>query len=159
MSIYSSDSEVISNGLIRLHIIMATYFTCGLMEIFVGGLRGLGSSFIPMLVSIFGVCGIRIVWILHGFLPIFHTLQTLYISYPISWCVTAAIQLACYIMYKKRVLKNTKQPRDIISRDCFCLTYKHLRPVVSAFNVTDADFLYMTNLKYWLCVRQSSSRH
>ncbi len=109
MSIYSSDSEVISNGLIRLHIIMATYFTCGLMEIFVGGLRGLGSSFIPMLVSIFGVCGIRIVWIYTVFAH-FHTLQTLYISYPISWCVTAAIQLACYIMYKKRILKNINSP-------------------------------------------------
>ena len=109
MSIYSSDSEVISNGLIRLHIIMATYFTCGLMEIFVGGLRGLGRSFIPMLVSIFGVCGIRIVWIYTVFAH-FHTLQTLYISYPISWCVTAVIQLACYIMYKKRVLKNTNSP-------------------------------------------------
>ena len=75
------------------------------MEVAVGGLRGMGSSLISMIISILGVCGIRIVWIYTIFqLPQFHTPQNLYLSYPISWVVTFAIQMLAFVLvYKKRV--------------------------------------------------------
>ncbi len=97
------DAEVISYGVRRMDIIVSTYFLCGLMEAIVGATRGLGSSFVPMCVSIFGVCGIRAGWLLTVFRQ-FRTLECLYISYPVSWLVTASVQLVfCLIILKKRL--------------------------------------------------------
>lgn len=96
LSIYDKNPDVIDIGIIRMSIICLTYFLCGIMDVLVGGLRGLGYSIIPMIVSIIGVCGFRLLWIFTVF-ENNHTLKTLYISYPISWIATAAIQLICYI--------------------------------------------------------------
>lgn len=68
LGIYSSDSEVLKYGMLRLEIICGTYFICGLMDCMVGSLRGLGYSVIPMIVSLTGACGFRILWILQ-YLP------------------------------------------------------------------------------------------
>lgn len=67
LRIYSSDPEVIQFGLKRMAVFGTTYFLCGIMDTMVGSIRGLGSSVIPMCVSIIGVCGLRVLWILHGF--------------------------------------------------------------------------------------------
>jgi putative MATE family efflux protein len=98
LGIYSSDPEVLSYGMLRLKIICSTYFLCGLMDCMVGSLRGLGYSIIPMLVSLTGACGLRIVWILTIF-AIHPTLPVLYVSYPVSWSITALAHMAtfCYI--------------------------------------------------------------
>lgn len=106
LSIYSSDEEVIANGLIRMQVILTTYFTCGIMEVFVGALRGLGCSLLPMFVSIFGVCGIRIVWI-YTIFKMHHTLNALYLSYPVSWIITALIQFICFVIYKNKIVKKS----------------------------------------------------
>lgn len=106
LSIYITDSvEAISWGMVRLLYVCAPYFICGLMEVAVGGLRGMGASLTSMMISILGVCGIRIVWIYTIFqLPQFHTPANLYLSYPISWVVTFAIQILAFVLvYKKRV--------------------------------------------------------
>lgn len=106
LQLYSSEAEVIDMGIMRLKFIIPTYFTCGLMDVIVGAIRGMGSSFVPMCASIFGVCGIRIVWIFTVFANV-HTLEALYISYPISWMATALIQLTCFMIYKHKVFKKT----------------------------------------------------
>lgn len=107
LGIYApGEEDVISYGLIRLRIIASTYMTCGIMEIFVGVLRGMGTSVVPMIVSVIGVCGVRIMWILTVFRD-HRDLNTLYISYPISWVATAIIHLLCvFIVYRKVVKKD-----------------------------------------------------
>lgn len=106
LGIYITDSpEAIQYGLTRFNYIALPYFVCGLMDVSTGSLRGLGASFTPMLLSILGVCGIRIMWIYTVFqIPRFHTPEWLYISYLISWLGTFIFQTAAFIIiYKKRV--------------------------------------------------------
>ena len=105
MSLYNSEPEVIANGLIRMGIILPTYFLCGMMDVMVGQLRGIGYSIMPMIVSLAGACGLRIVWIMTVFAAN-PTLYTLYISYPISWGTTFAIHMLCYLLVAGKKLKQ-----------------------------------------------------
>lgn len=105
LSIYITDSaEALHYGMIRLTFICIPYFLCGLMDVSTGGLRGMGASFAPMIISILGVCGLRIGWIMTIFqLPQYHTPQCLYFSYTVSWTATFVIQmLAFFIVYRRR---------------------------------------------------------
>ena len=109
LGIYITDSpEAIQYGLIRFNYIALPYFICGLMDVSTGSLRGLGASFTPMLLSILGVCGLRIMWIYTVFqIPRFHTPEWLYISYLISWIGTFIFQTTAFIIiYKKRVREH-----------------------------------------------------
>ena len=104
LSIYITDSaEAISWGLVRLSIIAQFYFICGLMDVSTGALRGMGASVSPMIISVLGVCGIRIGWVMTIFqIPRFHTPQSLYFSYIISWSITFLIQMfAFFRIYRK----------------------------------------------------------
>ena len=104
LSIYNRDPEVIRFGLLRLGVIMPTYCLCGMMDTMVGQLRGVGCSVTPMFVSLAGACLFRIVWILTLFAqPAFHTLTVLYLSYPVSWAVTAAAHLVTYFIVRRRM--------------------------------------------------------
>ena len=93
--------EIIKYGMDRLAIICTMYFICGIMDVLVGALRGMGSPWMPMIVSIVGVCGIRILWIFTVF-RIYNTPQSLYASYIVSWIATAAVQYICYLNVKKK---------------------------------------------------------
>lgn len=108
LSIYITDSqEAISYGMIRLGYICLPYFLCGLMDVSTGALRGLGSSFTPMVITVLGVCGLRILWIYTIFqLPQFHTPQCLYFSYTISWALTFLIQMGALYFVSKRVRQD-----------------------------------------------------
>ncbi len=106
LGFYSADAEVISYGLLRMKIICTWYFWCGIMDVLVGSIRGLGYAVMPMIVSLLGACAFRVVWI-YTFFAWDRTLQTLYISYPISWALTAAAHLICFIaVYRKMKVKN-----------------------------------------------------
>ena len=102
LGIYSSDPQVISYGLLRLEIICAPYFLCGLMDVMVGGLRGLGYSVVPMFVSLTGACALRIVWIYTVFAAD-PRLEVLYFSYPVTWAVTFLAHLICYIYIRRKL--------------------------------------------------------
>lgn len=105
LGIYSGDAEVIQYGIDRMTIIALSYFLCGLMDVFTGSLRGLGYSFIPMLISILGACGLRILWIF----TIFNwnkTLTTLYISYPVSWLITMLCEMIFFVIIFKKEKKK-----------------------------------------------------
>ncbi|MBQ3279556.1 MAG: MATE family efflux transporter [Clostridia bacterium] len=108
MSLYNSDERVIANGLIRMGVILPTYFLCGQMDVMVGQLRGIGYSVMPMIVSLTGACLLRIVWILTVFAAN-HDLVTLYLSYPVSWFVTFAAHMACYLAVEKKALGKISQ--------------------------------------------------
>jgi len=104
LSIYITDSaEAISYGMLRLSFVCLPYFLCGLMDVSTGALRGMGASVEPMIISVLGICGLRILWITTVFqIPAFHTPQCLYLSYPISWIITFAVQLMAFIRVYRR---------------------------------------------------------
>lgn len=101
LGIYSSDAEVIKYGLIRLSVVASTYFLCGAMDVFAGAIRGMGYSVLPMTVSLIGACAFRVLWIFTIF-KFYHTLMSLYISYPISWGLTVFAHFICYLIVRKR---------------------------------------------------------
>lgn len=103
LKIYLPNSpEALSFGMIRLLWIGIPYFLCGLMDVSTGGLRAMGSSVAPMIISVLGVCGFRMLWIFTVF-PHFRTLECLYFSYTISWSLTFTAQLCAFIsLYKKQ---------------------------------------------------------
>lgn len=101
LGIYSSDPEVIQFGMSRMQIICQWYFLCGIMDVAVGILRGLGYSVMPMLVSLTGACGLRVLWIFTVFVWK-HSLFVLYLSYPITWIVTFTVHLICLLVIWKR---------------------------------------------------------
>lgn len=104
LSIYTGNPEVISIGVRRLNIIVLTYALCGMMDVMVGVLRGLGYSFVPMLVSLIGACALRLVWIATVFqVDRFHTIETIYMSYPISWSITFIAHLICFMTIRKKL--------------------------------------------------------
>ena len=101
LGIYSSDAEVVAAGMVRLRIFTITYWTCGLMDVLSGVLRGMGASIAPMIVSVLGVCGLRVLWI-YMVLPIFPGLEMLYYSYPVSWVLTGSCHLICALILMKK---------------------------------------------------------
>lgn len=107
LSIYITDSpEAIEYGMLRLLYIALPYFLCGTMDVSSGALRGLGSSFAPMVISVLGVCVMRIGWIYSVFqIPQFHTPTCLYLSYPISWLITYCAQLGAFLHLFNRFRK------------------------------------------------------
>ncbi len=111
LSIYITDSaEAISAGIVRLAFISLPYFLCGLMDVTTGALRGMGSSVTPMIISILGICGLRIAWIFSVFqLERFHTPEVLYLSYAVSWTVTFIVQLIAFFISYRRHIKSDKQ--------------------------------------------------
>ena len=108
LSIYVPNKPAdISYGLTRMTFICIPYFLCGLMDVTTGLLRGINYSMLPMIISIVGVCVFRIVWIYTVFrIPEYHTLQSLYISYTISWTVTFLTELIIFIVLLKRIRKK-----------------------------------------------------
>ncbi len=105
LKIYLPDSaDAVAYGLLRLKCLCLAYCLLGMMDVSGGGLRGMGVSFAPMVISVLGVCGIRIGWIYTIFqIPQFHTLDVLYLSYAISWGITFVSQtIAYFITYNKR---------------------------------------------------------
>ena len=110
LSINITDSaEAISYGVMRMSVVCLTYSLCGLMDTTTGALRGMGASTVPMIISILGVCGVRMGWILTVFqLPQFHAPWWLYISYPVSWTFTFVAQLIAFILvYRTRIRKDS----------------------------------------------------
>ena len=98
---YSTDEAVVAAGLARLHVISATYLLCGTMDVLASCLRGRGYSVLPMVVSLVGSCLLRLVWIATIF-QLFRSTTTLYISYPISWILTALVHLICLLVVRKK---------------------------------------------------------
>ena len=101
LNIYSSDPEVIQYGMSRMQIICQWYFLCGIMDVAVGILRGMGYSVMPMLVSLAGACGLRVLWIFTVFVWK-HSLFVLHLSYPITWTITLAVHFICFFVIWKR---------------------------------------------------------
>lgn len=118
LSLYIQDSpEAIAYGMMRLGVVCIPYFFTGLQDIFTGILRGYGESVAPMVISILGICGIRVGWIHTVFaMPRFHTPRWLYLSFPISWVVTFGIQLVYYRLMMKKLRRSGVLDDEIVGR-------------------------------------------
>ena len=95
--LFTRDENVIAIGAERMALIMPFYIFCSLLDVTSGAVRGLGKSFQIMLVSLFGACGIRLIWVFF-FLPMERTLPFLYISYPLSWGITFAVAVGLFLL-------------------------------------------------------------
>ena len=102
MKIYTSDADVIRCGVEVLAFTTVPYFCCGIMDLLPGALRGMGYSGVPMILSIIGTVGTRIVWIF-GLFPAHRSLSFLFISYPVSWILTILMQAVCFCFVRKHV--------------------------------------------------------
>lgn len=107
LRLYGTTGQQIEYGMLRMSIICKMYFLCGIMDVLVGILRGMGYAVMPMIVSLSGACLLRIVWIMTVF-EHFRSLRVLYFSYPVTWTVTAAVHLICLVyVFKKLKSKLT----------------------------------------------------
>lgn len=110
LGIYSNSSDVVDAGMARLSIIATTYALCGMMDVMVGMLRGLGYSIMPMIVSLLGACGLRILWIATVFqIPEYHSPHTVYLSYPMSWGITLLVHIICYVIVWRRLKRRESE--------------------------------------------------
>lgn len=111
LSMYTSSSAVMEAGMKRLNVIARTYALCGMMDTIVGSLRGLGYAVMPMIVSLIGACGLRLVWIFTFFrMDMFHTVTSLYATYPVSWLITFLAHVVCFVFIRRRM--NCRQAAD-----------------------------------------------
>lgn len=107
LGFYSKEIDVIDVGMTRLQIVCGIYFLCGMMDVMVGVLRGLGYSVMPMIVSLIGACGLRLLWIFTIFqVEEYHTPLMLYLSYPVTWTITVIVHTICFFIVRKRYPKT-----------------------------------------------------
>ncbi len=102
LRIYTEEEKVIRCGMEILSITTVPYFLCGIMDLFPGALRGMGYSAVPMILSIIGTVGMRVVWIF-GIFPYHRSLYVLFISYPSSWLFTIVMQVICFYFVRKKI--------------------------------------------------------
>ena len=107
LSFYITDSlEAIGYGLFRFYSVASLYFLCGMMDVTTGAIRGMGASLVPMVISLLGACGFRILWIAAVF-PRWQTPEGLFLCYPLSWIITLVCQMAAFfVVYRKHTRKQ-----------------------------------------------------
>lgn len=112
LNIYTGSPEVIAQGLIRARYVCLPYFLCGIMDVMVGALRGLGWSVVPMFVSMIGACGLRLLWIATVF-QVHRTPEWLYVSYPITWIITGSVHIICFLVIRKKAYAKVRKDEAV----------------------------------------------
>lgn len=109
LGIYSPSADVVAAGLGRMKVICTLYALCGMMDVLVGSLRGIGYSVVPMIVSLIGACGLRLLWIATIFqIPEYHSMRTIYISYPVTWTITFLVHLITFLIVSRKTLRSDR---------------------------------------------------
>jgi putative MATE family efflux protein len=107
LGIYTGNPDIVDAGMVRLWMIMTTYMLCGMMDVCVGSIRGMGYSVMPTIVSLIGACFLRLVWLWTVFpMRDFHNASMIYITYPISWAITFSVHLICFLVLSKKYKEN-----------------------------------------------------
>ena len=107
LGFYTSNPQVIEEGISRMWVIFSTYFLCGMMDSMASSIRGIGHSLPPVIMSMLGACVFRIIWLLTIFqIPTFHTPFIIFLSYPISWILTFTAQLIYFLVHIKKLESN-----------------------------------------------------
>ncbi|MBR5516453.1 MAG: MATE family efflux transporter [Firmicutes bacterium] len=111
---YTTSPAVVAEGIRRLSYVGVWYFICGIMEVLVGVLRGLGYSIVPMIVSLIGACGLRILWIMTIFqIPMFHNLDIIFLSYPVTWTITVVAHFICYLVIMRKLKEKIARAKEL----------------------------------------------
>lgn len=115
LGLYTDDAEAISYGVIRMKILLSVYFLCGIMDVICGALRGLGQSIMPTIVTLLGICALRVLWVFMIF-PLSPTMNNLMFSYPVSWLAVIAVN--GWLLYKVCVdmMRGAVRERNILYR-------------------------------------------
>ena len=110
LRIYTTSDAVIKAGLVRLMWVGLPYVFCGLNDSVVGALRGMGYSLSSMIMSLVGICGVRLLWIFTfcRIEPWSRSISTVYVSYPVSWIVTLLMQSVCFFIAMKKLRSRTE---------------------------------------------------
>ena len=95
LTIFTPDHDVLEIGVSMVRFLAPSYITYILIELTSGAIRGAGKSLVPTLITVFGVCGLRLLW-LFTMVPAHHTLEMVEASYPITWAVTSIALLIYY---------------------------------------------------------------
>jgi len=111
LGLYTNDPEVVRQGLIRMSLVSNFYSICGVMEVAIGALRGMGYSFVTMITTLLGSCGLRIVWVGTVFAAV-GSAQSLYVCYPITWGVTGLVLLVCFFILRPRAYAKAIAPKE-----------------------------------------------
>ena len=99
----------------RLLYICVPYFVCGIMDTMTGVLRGLGYSIMPMIVSLMGACVLRIIWVkTFCQMPQFHHVEYVYMSYIVTWTITATAHIICYTVVMKKKRKQLELEQKMV---------------------------------------------
>lgn len=101
LGLYTETASDVAFGMTRLQIIALTYFLCGIMDTMVGVLRGMGYAMVPTIISVVGVCGFRILWLVTIF-AWYPTVEVLFLSYPVSWVLTGLAQFVSYVFIRRK---------------------------------------------------------
>ena len=112
LGIYSPSPEVIAAGMVRLRWILLFYALDAVMDVQVGSLRGMGYNMLPMLVTLIGACLFRLVWLATVFrIPAYHSIETVYMVYPISWVITASCHAVCFFLTYRKLSLSSRRGR------------------------------------------------
>lgn len=107
LSLYSDSQDVIDAGMKRMMFACCFYFFYGMMDSMVAVLRGMGRAVVPMIVALLGVCGFRLLWIAVMFTnEAFHTIETVYVAYPLSWGLTFLAHTICFFIIRTQFKKK-----------------------------------------------------
>lgn len=105
--LFTADPLVIEKGMEILKFLVPTFWTYVCVEILSGSLRGMGNSFLPMIITCLGVCALRVVWLFTA-VPIWPSVKTVILSYPMTWSVTSILFIFYYRYYVKKNLVTSK---------------------------------------------------
>ncbi len=107
LGVYTKDAAAMQAGSTRILVLGAVYFLNGLQNMMTGAIRGHGYSYLPTAITLLGICGFRVIWITTAFAAT-HNLIILYLSYPISWLLTAAAQYTCYFATRNKAFRRNE---------------------------------------------------
>ncbi len=111
LKLYTTEQAAADIGMIRIAIVARFLGLNGILDTFVNSLRGMGYSTLPTILMIAGICGVRLIWIYTVF-PVNHTIQTIYYCFPLSWIITAVIELILWIIAYRKVEKQYPESTD-----------------------------------------------
>ena len=114
LSIYSLSEASMETAMIQLRVFCSSYALCGLMDVTASALRGVGYNIMPMITTLIGACGLRLLWLATVFqIPSCHNIQTVFLSFPVSWAVTYSAQLVSFLLVYRRLLKKRGNSRCV----------------------------------------------
>ncbi len=112
LSIYNPDKAVIEQGMYRIMFVCVPYFLFGIQDTMANSIRGMGVALTPTIISFLGVCVFRVSW-QYTVYPIFDTVESLFIAYPISWILTGIAYVICYTIVYSRLKKRLAEKNRV----------------------------------------------